>query len=429
MTPQNMPLFYLKNDYLMRVIEHKNVAFILNLLFIAFVSTILSSCNGTEPKNGNSDNDRHKEEIAQKNLELELKQKELELKAQELEILQQHQEKEDISKQYNATELFEKYNRSVFKIFVLNDTKELHSTGTGFLIGDDGYAVTNYHVLQNANYAYIELINGDIIDINFDKIVGYNNQDDFVIFKLETTKNIKGFEDYSDVPIKNGTTVFTIGNPSGGESNTISQGIITGQNGKDLQFSAPIDHGSSGSPLFNNQGQIVGLVWGGKHDGNLYKAVKIMHLDLSRFIEHDWSNYDENDDPNLAGPFMGESSSGKVIWAIGKTQEEAVSEMNSSNNIMAIDFAVDGNGAWYGVEKHHDPRYGQIKFDIFGLPEDVWFRLNIHGKEMSTKNVKYINFNNENSLLSLVVLFEDGSYLSLLTGYDKNLFKEYGHLE
>ena len=49
-----------------------------------------------------------------------------------------------------------------------------------------------------------------------------------------------------------------------------------------------------------------------------------MHLELSRFIKHDWSNYDVDNDPNHAGPFMGESSSGNLIWSIGKTQEDAV---------------------------------------------------------------------------------------------------------
>ena len=154
-----------------------------------------------------------------------------------------------------------------------------------------------------------------------------------------------------------------------------------------------------------------------------------MHLELSRFIKHDWSNYDVDNDPNHAGPFMGESSSGNLIWSIDKTQEDAVNKMNSSKNVVAVNYAVDGNGAWYGVEKYHDPRYGQIKFDIFGLPKNVWFRLNMHGDEISTKNVQYINFNEKSSLLSLVVLFEDGSYLSLLTGYDKSLFNEYGHLD
>ena len=141
------------------------------------------------------------------------------------------------------------------------------------------------------------------------------------------------------------------------------------------------------------------------------------------------ADYNEDNDTNFAGPFMGESSSENLVWSIGKTQEDAVNKMKSSKNVVAADYAVDGNGAWYGVKKYHDPRYGQIKFDIFGLPKDVSFRLNMHGEEMSTKNVQYINFNENNSLLSLVILFENGSYLSLLTGYDKSLFNEYGHLD
>ena len=185
---QIMPIIYQTNENFMANNKKPNflkikLTSLFNLLFIMFLGMLMTSCGEVKQDKEDSEVDFHKEEIAQKNLELELKQKELELKSQELEILKQNQEKEPENKQFNATELFDKYNRSVFKIYVLNEFKELHITGTGFLIGDEGYAVTNYHVLQNANNAYIEMINGDIIDIDFDKIVGYNNQDDFVIFK------------------------------------------------------------------------------------------------------------------------------------------------------------------------------------------------------------------------------------------------------
>lgn len=388
--------------------QKNKIPSILLLIFIFPVLALISSCNNQKQNN----------ELNQKNKDIELNTKELSL----LEINQKKQE-------FNASELYEKYNQSVFKIYVLNERNELTGTGTGFFIGNNGHAVTNYHVLQNANNAYIEIINGEIIYINFDQILGSSKIDDYTIFKLPNNKNFKGFEDYSDLPVKTGETVFTIGNPLGGTSNTISQGLITGQDWKDIQFSAPIDHGSSGSPLFNSQGVIVGLVWGGKHDGNLYRAIKINILDLKRFIQHNMSNYDESKDPNLSGPFMGEFSEGNLIWAIGRTKEEAIANMNSSRNIIAVDVSIDGNGAAYGVNKYHDPRYGQVEFTIFGLPESINMNLKIKGKEISSKDLKDINFDKSNEIVSMVIYFEKDMYISLKTGFNLKLFREFKLME
>ena len=371
-------------------------------------------------------NNYQKDKLKLQEKELILKNKELELKQKELELIRSNQPEKNVDASLVPT-LFKKYNKSVFKIFVLNERNQLTSTGTGFLIGNDGYAVTNYHVLKNANNAYIELINGDIININFNNILRYDEDLDFLIFKLETNKILNGFEDYSDVPIENGTTIFTIGNPSGGVSNTISTSIITGQDWKNIQFSAPIDHGSSGSPLFNYEGKLVGLVWGGKHAGNLYKAVKIMHLELSNYISHDWSNYDEVNDPNLAGPFMGDFADGKLMWAIGKTKNDAINNMNSSNIIIPVDIAVDGNGAGYSVDKYHDTRYGQVHFYLWGLPDGTRIDMKIHGKEISSKKLEYIHFDKEKGIISIILLLNDGTYISLLTGFDLALFENYGH--
>jgi hypothetical protein len=390
-------------------------------------------CTPQEKDNREQQFKLEEEKLAQKNKELELKQRELDQKAEELSLTKINQEQNQTSEAYNTTELFEKYNKSVFKIFVVDKKNELYGTGTGFLIGNKGYAVTNYHVLENANSAYIELINGDIINIDPEKIVSKNKEKDFVVFKLETNKMLNGFEDYTDSPIEIGTTVFTIGNPAGGLSNTISQGIVTGQDWKDLQFSNPIDHGSSGSPLFNNRGKIIGLVWGGKHDGNLYRAVKVAHLQLSSYVDHDWSNYVENEDPNLAGPFTGESYKSNLIWSLGKTQAEALESLKSRNTKTLANVSIDGNGVLYEIDKYHDADYGQIEINFsYALSFDkreVDFTIKKHGQNLRTQKFTLLKFNKEDGMLCLVVKFDNNEFAAVLAEFDEPLFKEYGHIK
>jgi hypothetical protein len=407
---------------------NSNSKLVLNFLVLLFISIGISGCNLKE-----NDTDGLKieiEKLSQKNKELELRQQELEHKANEFNISKSNQDEKNINKKYSAPELFDKYNRSVFKIFVLDRNNELYGTGTGFLIGNKGYAVTNYHVLENAYKAYIELINGDVININNDKIINYDKEKDFAVFKLESEKKLYGFEDYSDLPIANGTTVFTIGNPAGGESNTISQGIVTGQNWKDIQFSAPIDHGSSGSPLFNIEGKIVGLVWGGKHEGNLYRAIKISHLDLRNYVNHDWTNYDEIYDPNLAGPFMGETNESKLIWSFASSQNEAIGLLKE-RKIIPVSISIDGNALSYWVDKYHDPDYGQIELNFsyshtFDNPE-IGISLKKHGKMYSSNDIRYLNFDEKNKILSIIGAFDNNNFIAIRTKYDPALLKEYGH--
>lgn len=396
------------------------------ILFVILSVIFLSGCSNEVKKAEELKMKIKQQELLQKNKELELKQKELELKSNELNLLKKNIEDQN-NLERTASELFEKYNQSVFKIYSLDNRNELLGTGTGFFIGNEGYAVTNAHVVKGASTAYIELIGSEVFYIDFDKmLLEFNEREDHVIFKLPKNDKFKGFNDYSDVPRKIGETIFTIGNPSGGSSNTISQGILTGYVGSDIQFSAPIDHGSSGSPLFNTQGKLLGLVWGGKHEGNLYRAKGIVNLDLSRFLKKNISYDDKLKDPNLAGPFMGEYSKDILIWSISTSLKEAVRNLNLTSPIQHSRAAVDGNGSCISIDKYHDKRYGLSSFIVFGLPTPSSIRLTIGGKTIESYDIKSYNVDRENELISMVFAFENSLFISILTKFDLQLYNEFG---
>lgn len=173
----------------------------------------------------------------------------------------------------SATEIYNKCNPAVFTIYT-NDAQ-----GSGFFIGEDGLAISNYHVFEGSNPADVMALlpNGGLFQIK--EILGYSKDKDFVIFRVAGS----GF---SYIPISNkeyriGETVYAIGSPKG-EKNTLSTGVISGNGHSETTFkiSVPIDHGSSGGVLLNEYGEAIGITSGGRDDthANLNYAIDIKRI-------------------------------------------------------------------------------------------------------------------------------------------------------
>ena len=132
--------------------------------------------------------------------------------------------------------------------------------GSGAFIRDDGYIITNDHVISTAktikvlahdNYLYTA------------KLIGREPTSDVAVLKISSNNYSKlRFEDYSNV--KQGEKVIALGNP-GGYSFTVTEGIVSAVNRKAsngmlyTQTDVPINPGNSGGPLVNTAGRIVGI--------------------------------------------------------------------------------------------------------------------------------------------------------------------------
>ena len=155
-------------------------------------------------------------------------------------------------------------------IFETNATKDL-SLGTGTLISDNGYVITNWH-LAGSKYSscYVTLENGTVYNGN---VVWADEDLDLAIVKInESGLNYIELGDSDNIKI--GERVYAIGNPIGIEfQRTVTAGIISGLNrtikiedGNTssymeglIQTDASINDGNSGGPLINNKGQIIGI--------------------------------------------------------------------------------------------------------------------------------------------------------------------------
>jgi len=133
--------------------------------------------------------------------------------------------------------------------------------GSGFIITNDGYVVTNYHVVEDEEDS-IQVITytQNILDAT---PIGYNQKLDIALLKIDGSYEELELEDSDDTQI--GEKVIAIGNPYGLDF-TVTSGIVSavhreGINGIEayVQIDAPLNPGNSGGPLINKKGKIIGI--------------------------------------------------------------------------------------------------------------------------------------------------------------------------
>lgn len=140
------------------------------------------------------------------------------------------------------------------------------SQGSGFILSSEGLAGSNYHVLEGAAQAIAKCCNGRIFEIS--SIEGADLEKDLVVFHLYERGSAHPPQDLPHVTLASssdlavGERVIAIGSPQGFE-NTVSDGILSAIREYDsvryLQITAPISQGSSGGPVLNATGQMIGV--------------------------------------------------------------------------------------------------------------------------------------------------------------------------
>lgn len=162
--------------------------------------------------------------------------------------------------------------------------------GTGFGVSEDGYIVTNYHVIEGSKQIIVKGINGDFVKEYTADIVVSDKQNDLSILKINNLGPLR----ISEVPFRFkssaavvGNKIFVLGYPmrqSMGDDIKLTDGIISSKSGYNgdvtsFQISAPIQPGSSGGPLLDKNGFLVGVV-NSKHvlAENASYAIKASYL-------------------------------------------------------------------------------------------------------------------------------------------------------
>jgi serine protease Do len=215
---------------------------------------------------------------------IEEKKSEIKLLNQELKLL-----KESISKVKPKKELYNLYNEvksSVYLIYTKNEKGT--SQGSAFVVSKEGIAISNYHVFKNASSAIA--INGKGNEFLISEIIEKNEEEDYIIFKLGPLTNSIPFVKISENVPNIGEDVFAVGNPNGLRQ-TLSKGIISSYRKHLIQTTTEITHGSSGGPLFNDKGEVIGITSSGMGEANLNFAVNINNLNLAKYLANEKQSF------------------------------------------------------------------------------------------------------------------------------------------
>lgn len=176
-----------------------------------------------------------------------------------------------------GSQIFKQASPSVVLIEVYDEKGQVDGKGSGFVVTSDGKILTNYHVIAHTKKATVKLSNGDAYDTI--DVIDIDKRKDIALIKIRAV----------DLPTltlgKSGTTdvgekIYCLGNPLGTLRNTLSEGIVSairaGDGYKYFQISAPISAGSSGSPVMNAKGEVVGIAFASIEEGqNLNFAIPI----------------------------------------------------------------------------------------------------------------------------------------------------------
>ncbi|MBQ7874039.1 MAG: trypsin-like peptidase domain-containing protein [Oscillospiraceae bacterium] len=169
----------------------------------------------------------------------------------------------------SATEVYKAVSPSVVGVvqYQYSYSLEPAGSGSGIIISDDGYIVTNAHVIEGAETVKVVLYNEEEYEA---LVVGSDSQTDIAVLKIGA-KNLVSAEFGDSEQVEIGETVYAIGNPGGLTlQSSFTDGIISGLNrviSTDdsvytmtvLQTNAAINPGNSGGALVNEYGQVIGI--------------------------------------------------------------------------------------------------------------------------------------------------------------------------
>ena len=154
-----------------------------------------------------------------------------------------------------------------------------YSTGSGFVVSEDGFVVTNYHVVEGGSSYKVIFHDGTEYEA---KLVGSDSTNDLAVLKVEA-QGLQTVKIGSSDALIVGDQVVAIGNPLGELTSTMTVGYVSAKD-RDvttdnktinmLQTDAAINSGNSGGPLFNTRGEVIGITTA-KYSGSSNSGVSI----------------------------------------------------------------------------------------------------------------------------------------------------------
>jgi len=261
------------------------------------------------------------------------------------------------------------------------------SLGSGFIIGKDGYIVTNNHVVKNADKIQVILKDEKEFEAN---IIGRDDNTDLALIKIKSDRDLPVLQFGDSETLKVGQWVVAIGSPFGLE-HTVTAGIVSakgrvigsGPYDDFIQTDASINPGNSGGPLINMEGKVVGIntaiIAGGSGIGfaipiNLAKKI-IDQLKSSGEVTRGWLGVGIQDISKEVGEYYGiETKQGVLVTEVfpGDPADKA--------GIMPQDIILSINGQAVGTAREITGMIADI-----GIDETIKIKVLRNGKARTFK--------------------------------------------
>ena len=269
------------------------------------------------------------------------------------------------SYEYSLIDIFEKSEASIVQVSVVRGESD-GGMGSGFVYSDEGYVITNQHVVQDAERVMITFLDGEAY---IDNVIGTDRDLDIAVVKVEPTNTyLQPIKIGDSSKLKVGEKIAAIGNPFG-LSGSMTSGIVsqmgrllpqeTGYSIPDvIQTDAAINPGNSGGPLINMKGEVVGINTAiqsatGEFSGigfavpaNTVKKVVPVLIQDGEF-KHPWMGISGTDvDPELAEVRGLNSSKGFLVVSVieGSPAETAgLLGVTETRETDGREFALDGD--------------------------------------------------------------------------------------
>jgi S1-C subfamily serine protease len=166
-------------------------------------------------------------------------------------------------RRYTVPELVRTVSPAVVFIGNVDRKGQVQSIGSGFVVDAGGTIVTNYHVIEGAHDLQVKMKDGEIYDRV--EVLDYDTRRDLAVIKVRAFKPLPVVT-LASADVEVGEDAVAIGNPKGLE-HTVSAGIVSAfrqaEGYRLIQISVPISPGSSGGPLFNLEGRVIGITSAG----------------------------------------------------------------------------------------------------------------------------------------------------------------------
>jgi hypothetical protein len=280
---------------------------------------------------------------------------------------------------------------AVVLIETYGDDGKISGSGSGFIVSADGRILTNFHVIVHTKRATVRLANEDAYDsvhvLNVDK------RKDIALLKIDAV-NLSYVTLGRSAAAQIGDKLYTLGTPLGVFQNTLSEGLLSGIRQMDgyklFQVSAPISHGSSGGPVFNANGEVIGIVDATVSEGqNLNFAIPIDYasgmLD-ARELQSLRDFYEPEEKPTDSGPSPAQAAAVAAASPSSKLKEDTVTYLSSKLGIWTKEDAelelgppidrrdgVMNNSVFSDIYKYRSPaeNFAAIELSVYRADKKV----------------------------------------------------------